>query len=46
MPLKRGTSPQVIGANIREMIKAGHPRDQAAAAAYEMARKSRKQVKR
>lgn len=45
MPLKRGASPKAISANIREMIKSGHPRDQAAAAAYEMARKSRKRAK-
>jgi hypothetical protein len=40
MPLKPGK--KNIGANIKEMIKAGHPRDQAIAAAMDTARKSKK----
>jgi uncharacterized protein len=34
MPLKSGSSQGVISANIAELIRAGHPRDQAAAIAY------------
>lgn len=33
MPLKPGKSPEVVSANISEMISAGHPKDQAIAAA-------------
>ncbi|NBS71740.1 hypothetical protein EBT31_22925, partial [bacterium] len=40
MPLKRGKSSKTISANISEMIHAGHPRDQAIAAALNMARRS------
>jgi hypothetical protein len=39
MPLKRGKSQATISGNIREMIHAGHPRDQAVAAALNIARK-------
>lgn len=42
MPLFKGTSQSVISENIREMRNAGHPEDQAAAAAYRMAGKSSK----
>ena len=41
MPLSKGKSKRVIGENIREMVKAGHPVKQAAAAAYRMAGKAR-----
>lgn len=41
MPLKRGSSQATISANIREMMSAGHPRDQAIAAALNTARKAR-----
>jgi hypothetical protein len=41
MPLKKGTSQRVISGNIREMIKAGHPRDQSVAAAMNKAGMSR-----
>lgn len=41
MPLKKGKSQATISANISEMIKAGHPRDQAIAAALSTARKVR-----
>ena len=40
MPLKPGR--KNIGRNISEMIRAGHPRDQAIAAALNKARKKRK----
>ena len=40
MPLHKGTSKAVISENIGEMINAGHPKDQAVAAAYSTARKS------
>lgn len=41
MPLKRGSSQASISANIREMRHAGHPQDQAVAAALNIARKGR-----
>jgi hypothetical protein len=41
MPLSKGKSQKVISNNIAEMIKAGHPRDQAIAAALSTARKTR-----
>lgn len=37
MPLKKGSSQEVIAANIRELIKAGHSHKQAIAAALNMA---------
>lgn len=40
MPLKSGKSQKTISYNIGEMIKAGHPKDQAIAAAYSNAHKS------
>jgi 8-oxo-dGTP pyrophosphatase MutT (NUDIX family) len=40
MPLESGSSKQVISHNIAEMIKAGHSKAQAVAAAYSEARKS------
>jgi len=40
MPLKKGKSKRVISENISEMIKSGHPRDQAIAASLSNARKS------
>jgi uncharacterized protein len=45
MPLRRGSSKDTIAWNIAELIKAGHPRDQAVAIAYRMAGKSRKKRK-
>ena len=41
MPLKSGKSQKVISGNIREMIKAGHPRNQAIAASMNKAGKSK-----
>lgn len=41
MPLEKGKSKDVIGHNISEMIKAGHPQDQAIAAAMHEARQAR-----
>jgi len=40
MPLKKGRSDKTRSENIREMIVAGHPRDQAAAAAYRQQRQA------
>lgn len=37
MPLKKGSSEADISANIAELIRAGHPREQAAAIAYRVA---------
>lgn len=39
-PLHPGKSKKVIGENIKEMEKSGHPKDQAIAASLETARKS------
>lgn len=39
MPLKHGSSQKVISSNISEMVHAGHPHNQAIAAALSMARK-------
>lgn len=41
MPLKSGSSQATISQNIAEMVRAGHPQDQAVAAAMENARRSR-----
>ena len=38
MPLAHGKSQKTISSNISEMIHAGHPKDQAIAAALETAR--------
>lgn len=46
MPLKKGRSQAVISENIREMIKAGHPPEQAKAAAMRSAGRPRKGKKR
>lgn len=40
MPLHKGKSRKVIGENIGEMIKSGHPKKQAVAAALNEARES------
>jgi len=39
MPLKKGSSPQTLSANIKEMVDAGYPQKQAVAAAYRAAGK-------
>lgn len=41
LPLRRGSSQATISSNIHEMTRAGHPRDQAIAAALNTARKTR-----
>jgi len=41
MPLEKGKSKSIIGKNIAEMIHAGHPKDQAIAAALSTARKTK-----
>ncbi len=45
MPLSSGSSDAVVSHNIAEMIKAGHPRDQAVAAAYRKAGRSKKSAR-
>jgi len=42
MPLKPGDSKAVVSANIRELVKAGHPQRQAVAIALSNARKGKK----
>ena len=39
MPLLPGKTPDIIQHNVREMIQAGHPENQAVAAAYANARR-------
>lgn len=45
MPLKKGRSKKVVSQNIREMMHAGYPQNQAIAAAMSKAGKSRKKKK-
>jgi hypothetical protein len=45
MPLKKGSSKKVIGENIGIEIKAGKPKAQAAAIAYNVAGKSKNKKK-
>lgn len=42
IPLRKGSSAKIIGTNIADMIRAGHPPKQAAAAAYREAGKRKK----
>lgn len=42
MPLKPGSSKETISQNIKEMIKSGHPQNQAVAASLSNARESAK----
>lgn len=46
MPLKKGSSQSTISENIAEMIRSGHPRNQAIAAAMRSAGKTRKKKKK
>jgi hypothetical protein len=41
MPLKKGASNATRSQNIKEMVKAGHPPKQAAAAAYRQQRQAK-----
>lgn len=45
MPLKPGKSKSVVSSNISEMIKSGHPKNQAIAAAMSKAGKSKPKKK-
>jgi ribosomal protein L12E/L44/L45/RPP1/RPP2 len=40
MPLKKGSSKETVSQNISEMIKSGHSKEQAVAAALSQARKA------
>jgi hypothetical protein len=42
MPLEKSSSPGAFKRNVSEMIRAGHPRRQALAAAYAQKRKGRR----
>ena len=46
MPLKKGSSKKVIGENISEMEKSGHPKNQAIAASLNEARNSGAKIKK
>lgn len=46
MPLRRGKSERVIGENIGELMRAGYPREQAVAIAYDKAREGPAEVVR
>lgn len=45
MPLKSGCDKKTRDENIKEMIKAGHPKDQAVAASYEKQKNCKKEKK-
>jgi hypothetical protein len=45
VPLKSGSSKETVSENIREMVRAGHPQDQAVAAAMRKKRESGKRRK-
>lgn len=45
MPLKKGSSQATISSNIREMRNAGHPINQAIAAALDEARRAKRKKK-
>ena len=45
MPLKSGSSRETVSSNISEMVRAGHPQDQAIAAAMRKKRESGKRRK-
>jgi len=42
MPLKKGSSKTVVSENIRELIRAGHKKEQAVAIALKYAREAKK----
>lgn len=42
MPLKKGKSQKVVGANIKELMESGRPKKQAIAIALDKAGKSKK----
>jgi hypothetical protein len=46
MPLKKGSSKEIISSNIKEMMASGHPQKQAVAAALSTARKSGAKIPR
>lgn len=46
MPLKKGDSNKVVSHNIKELIEAGHPHDQAVAIAMREAGRSQKSHKK
>jgi hypothetical protein len=46
MPLRKGKSKKAVSQNIAEMIRAGHPPDQAKAAAMDKAGKGKKKAKK
>lgn len=46
MPLKPGGSDSAVAANIRELMKAGHPKEQAIAIALKKAGKSNQGTKK
>lgn len=46
MPLKKGKTQKTINANIREMVDAGHPQDEAVVAALDTARESGAKIPR
>ncbi len=46
MPLKKGKSPKIVSANIRELKKSGRPQKQAVAIALSTARGGKKRRKK
>ena len=46
MPLKQGKSKKVVSENISELVRSGHPQDQAVAIAMDKARKGKKRPKK
>jgi hypothetical protein len=46
MPLEKGKSKKIIGHNIKEMEKSGHPRSQSIAASLNEARLSGAKIKK